>query len=230
MTISGYSNAIVDAMLGWLKGFANWVLRLFNLAGSVGTSPLLWLSQNWFKLLIILMAIGVITDIVVWLVRWRPHWVWFHKKRVIVDDDRFFSNAQARDEDWDGETMLRKNWQERDFVVASTFVKRGHDAVKPSTVVKRRRKGGSGGDGVSEEAGDSFRHGERRQMDMESRERRIREIENRGRSIRAKREIDLFNMDQDDRDMTDYYEDEVFNLSDLPSPEETGAGERKEDE
>ena len=34
MTISGYSNAIVDVMLGWLKGLANWVLRLFNLAGN----------------------------------------------------------------------------------------------------------------------------------------------------------------------------------------------------
>ena len=39
MTISGYSNAIVDLMLGWLKGLANWVLRLFNLAGSAGGSP-----------------------------------------------------------------------------------------------------------------------------------------------------------------------------------------------
>ena len=46
MTISGYSNAFVDLMLGWLKGLANWVLRLFNLAGSVGGSPLLWLSKN----------------------------------------------------------------------------------------------------------------------------------------------------------------------------------------
>ena len=36
MTISGYSNAIVNTMLSWLKGFANWVLRLFNLAGSSG--------------------------------------------------------------------------------------------------------------------------------------------------------------------------------------------------
>ena len=57
MTISGYSNAFVDVMLGWLKGLANWVLRLFNLAGSSGDSPLLWLSRNWLKLLIFLMIL-----------------------------------------------------------------------------------------------------------------------------------------------------------------------------
>ena len=58
MTISAYSSAIVDTMLGWLKGFANWVLRLFHLAGSAGANPLLWLSRNWLFLLIVLMAVG----------------------------------------------------------------------------------------------------------------------------------------------------------------------------
>ena len=82
MTISAYSSAIVDTMLGWLKGFANWVLRLFHLAGSAGANPLLWLSRNWLFLLIVLMAVGVAGDILVWLVRWRPHWVWFRKERV----------------------------------------------------------------------------------------------------------------------------------------------------
>ena len=59
MTISHYSNAIVDLMLGWLRGFANWVLRRFNLAGSAGGWPLLWLSQNWLKLLIFFLGGGV---------------------------------------------------------------------------------------------------------------------------------------------------------------------------
>ena len=61
--MTAYSSAIVDAMLGWLKGLANWVLRLFNLAGSAETSPILWMSQNWLKLLIVLMIIGVAGDV-----------------------------------------------------------------------------------------------------------------------------------------------------------------------
>ena len=57
MTQTGYSNAIVNALLGWLKGLASWVLKLFDLAGS-GGSPLLWLSEHWLQLLIFLLILG----------------------------------------------------------------------------------------------------------------------------------------------------------------------------
>ena len=30
MTQSGYSSALVNVMLGWLKALASWVLKLFN--------------------------------------------------------------------------------------------------------------------------------------------------------------------------------------------------------
>ena len=39
MTQTGYTNAIVNGMLGWLKGLASWVLRLCNLSG--GFAPLI---------------------------------------------------------------------------------------------------------------------------------------------------------------------------------------------
>ena len=38
MTQSGITNAIVNGLLGWLRGLASWVLRLFDLVG--GASPL----------------------------------------------------------------------------------------------------------------------------------------------------------------------------------------------
>jgi len=96
MTISGYSSAVVDSMLGWLKGLANWVLRLFNLAGSVSGSPLLWLSENWLKLLIFLIIVGLGVDLLVWLIRWRPYWLWFGKKRRILDDTQDITDAPQR--------------------------------------------------------------------------------------------------------------------------------------
>ena len=113
MTISGYSNAIVDLMLGWLKGIANWVLRLFNLAGSTSGSPLVWLADNWSKLLIFFLVLGLVLDRLIWLIRWRPYWVWFRKERVIVNDDRFFINADIdRADDLEGD--LASNWDEHD--------------------------------------------------------------------------------------------------------------------
>ena len=235
MTISGYSNAIVNTMLSWLKGFANWVLRLFNLAGSTSASPLLWLSHNWLKLLIFFMVLGVATDILVWLVRWRPHWVWFRKERVIVDDDRFFTRAEVKEDlDFDDENFLEKNWQERDYVVASTVVKRSEPGQRresrgkrrggrPSTVVKRRR--GADDRIGTEGATGSFQRGERRQrpgtvVRTAEQERRLSEAEEKGMRIRAERESGLLGLDGGRGEDTDFYEDEVFNVSSLPSADE----------
>ena len=65
MTQTGYSNAIVNAMLGWLKGLAGWVLKLFNL--SAGFSPLEFLANNWLKLLVFFLILGVAVDLLVCL-------------------------------------------------------------------------------------------------------------------------------------------------------------------
>ena len=102
MAANSFADTVVNGMLSWLKGFASWVLRLFDLAGSGGVSPLEWLSEHWSQLLIILLIAGVAADIIVWLIRWRPYWVWFRKKRIVVDDKAFFEDAEvpgARDGD-----------------------------------------------------------------------------------------------------------------------------------
>jgi len=91
------STAVMNLMLGWLKGLANWVLSLFDLAGSTGFSPLAWLSEHWVGMLIVLLIAGVVIDLLVWLVRWRPHWVWFNKKRIVINDDDFFDGEDLVD-------------------------------------------------------------------------------------------------------------------------------------
>lgn len=91
------STAVMNVMLGWLKGVASWILGLFDLAGSSGFSPLTWLAENWLQLLIVLLVAGVVTDLLVWLLRWRPHWVWFNKKRIVINDDNFFAGEDLVD-------------------------------------------------------------------------------------------------------------------------------------
>lgn len=91
------STAVMNVMLGWLKGVANWILGLFDLAGSSGFSPLGWLAENWLQILIVLLIAGVVMDVLVWLLRWRPHWVWFNKKRIVINDDNFFAGEDLVD-------------------------------------------------------------------------------------------------------------------------------------
>ncbi|MBQ8109988.1 MAG: hypothetical protein IJ124_07530 [Clostridia bacterium] len=227
MTMSGYSSAIVDVMLGWLKGLANWVLRLFNLAGSVTTSPLLWLSHNWMKLLIFFLVLGVVLDRLVWLIRWRPYWVWFKKERVIVNDDKFFASADM-DKASSRESDLEGNWDEHDYVVASTVVKRRAEGKSRGAVVKdgkrpqkrtpaqpRRR---SEGTKVARrvERGDGAARTDRVERASASPERTRQEAESK--PVRRESSPDsIFAGNLNKSGASDVYEDEVFNVANLPA-------------
>lgn len=191
MTQTGYSNAIVNAMLSWLKGLASWVLKLFNLSG--GVSPLKFLADNWKQLLLILLVLGVALDVLIWLIRWRPHWVWFRKRRVVINDKNFFAGERYIDDmdEWDaprrGGANLRprRNWEDNDFVVRSAASK-PRSAKKPAQR-KSRVQSMQLGKGV----------GRREQKDVF--------------------QDDLFNVNAKQK-FSDKYEDEVFNVSNLPRP------------
>ncbi|MDO4866916.1 MAG: hypothetical protein Q4C10_10210 [Clostridia bacterium] len=243
MTITGYSNAIVDVMLGWLKGLANWVLRLFNLAGSARTSPLLWLSQNWLKLLIFFLIVGVGLDLIIWLIRWRPYWVWFRKERVIVNDDRFFESADM-DKAADYEEALQENWDEHDYVVASTVVKRQapgkargavvRDGKRPSreTPENRQRRRSAQVKRHEPAKDDGGRVGARDARKEDSRRRAARDgdaAEKQEKKTSRQRENpdNIFAMELQKPDVSDFYEDEVFNVSNLPVSGEDRSAERR---
>jgi len=189
MTQTGYANAVVNVMLGWLKGLANWVLKLFNLAGS-GGNPLLWLSENWLKLLIVLLVAGVAIDWLVWMIRWRPYWVWFKKKRIIVNDERMLHGEELDEEDY--EAMMEKEYE------------------VPSTVVRRRK-------------------GDKRPVPpVQPAPRRKRPAPSPVASRTERKAIsrdemndDLFEVGHDQQEYSDFYEDEVFNVSSLPEVQET---------
>lgn len=189
MTQTGYTNAIVNAMLGWLKGLASWVLKLFNLSG--GFSPLKFLADNWLQLLVILLAIGVVADLLVWLIRWRPHWVWFRKKRVVINDKNFFARERYIDDedDWDlprrsqGAAKPRRDWEDNDFVVRSA-------ASRPKKQDAPRKKPAK-----AVQAGKAAPKREQKDVFQD----------------------DLFNVNAKQK-FSDKYEDEVFNVSNLPRP------------
>ena len=209
MTMSGYSNAIVDAMLGWLKGFANWVLRLFNLAGSVSGSPLLWLSRNWLKLLIFFLVLGVVLDRLVWLIRWRPYWVWFRKERIIVNDEKFFASAEL-DPSADWNSDIEDRWDERDYVVASTVVKRQDGARSAGAVVR---------DGRRADTADRGDHGKRGKAGKRTRESVKASTKVRRHEEKDAPANDIFGTKLKRTEVADSYEDEVFNVSNLPVSE-----------
>ena len=90
MAQNTYAEWFINMMLGWIRWVANGIAAAFqsnSARASVGSTFLRWFGDNWIALLLTLIAVGVLTDWLVWLVRWRPYWLWFRKKRVLLDDD-----------------------------------------------------------------------------------------------------------------------------------------------
>ena len=223
MTQSAYANATINNMLGWLKGFATWVLRMFNLAGRGGFSPLSWLAENWLQLLITLLITGIVVDIVVWLIRWRPYWVWFRKKRILIEDENFFASEDSdeveEDDMFDRELFgsdddepeaeekrprrrrpARSDEGAAEFVVASTVVQRGGSRTHDHS--------GAGGDHY-----DRYR----RPSTIVTRDPEIA-----GQRESSEPENDIFGTSFDGRTPAppQWDEDDVFNVSDLPISEQ----------
>lgn len=195
MTQSGYSSALVNVMLGWLKALANWVLKLFNLAGG-GLSPLMWLSRHWMQLLVFCLAAGVAMDFIVWMLRWRPYWVWFRRQRIVVNDERMLSERSYEKRDAHGE-------YEKRYVVPSTIVKRRparrpKTVAHPQTAVRRQRSAVA---------------------PISHPRTAVKAAAPKRPQLRTDIFTDeLFEVGQTQNGFQDVYEDEVFDVSNLPKP------------
>ena len=51
------------------------------------------------RLLVFFFILGVAGDIFVWILRWRPHWAWFRKKRIVVNDERLLAGEKQLEEE-----------------------------------------------------------------------------------------------------------------------------------
>ncbi len=134
MTNNGFAADFLQILLGWLQNLFNGIWALFS--GGSGGSVLRWFSENWLSLLVALLIFGIVTDVVVYLIRWRPFWWWFRKKRMVIDDEMY--------DDYLGVKVNRT--KDGKYVVPSTIVKRNRkreeDDFEDEDIfeVKRKKK------------------------------------------------------------------------------------------
>ena len=89
MQQTDFSDSFIKGMLGWIRWIASSIANLFQSGGhsSGDMSTITWFADNWIKILIGLIVVGVLVDWLVWMARWRPYWVWFRKRRILLDND-----------------------------------------------------------------------------------------------------------------------------------------------
>ncbi len=62
----------------------SWVWNFFqaDMAGGF----LNWFAGNWVHIALALIIAGVVVDWLIWMIRWRPYWLWLRKRQIIYDE------------------------------------------------------------------------------------------------------------------------------------------------
>lgn len=77
--MNGFTNAILSLLLGWLRSLFN---AVWSLLGSDDGGMLInLLRNNWKVIFLILCVGGFIVDRLIYLIRWRPYYVWEARRR-----------------------------------------------------------------------------------------------------------------------------------------------------
>lgn len=85
--MGSFANTLFKFMLGWLQGIVSAVWSAFT--NENGDSFFVWVGRNWILIAGVLCLAGLVCDLVVYLVRWRPFRAW----------KRFFGRPEDADEE-----------------------------------------------------------------------------------------------------------------------------------
>lgn len=72
--MSGFTQSIFNVMLSWLKTAITGIWDAVN--SDSARAGLNWLGGHWLLPVAALIVAGVVIDYLVWLIRWRPFYVW----------------------------------------------------------------------------------------------------------------------------------------------------------
>lgn len=84
--MNGFTNAILTILLGWLRSLFNAVWALLSTDRSVLFID--FLRENWKIIFLILCVGGFVVDRIIYLIRWRPYYVWKSRRMYRRELDR----------------------------------------------------------------------------------------------------------------------------------------------
>ncbi|MDD3336194.1 MAG: hypothetical protein PHI98_11875 [Eubacteriales bacterium] len=75
--MNGFTNALLSMLLSWIRLLVNQLWNLLNSQG--GYQGLHFLIDHWKTIAVFLCISGFVVDRIVYLIRWRPYYVWSSK-------------------------------------------------------------------------------------------------------------------------------------------------------
>lgn len=67
------TDSLFSLLMGWVRGLVNALWALFS---SDHTTVLEFLGRNWMLIAAVIIAAGLVTDLVIWMMRWQPYRLW----------------------------------------------------------------------------------------------------------------------------------------------------------
>lgn len=72
--MNGFTHAILSLMLSWIRALVSNVWTLIN--SEDGGLIYRFLSHSWLKIVLVLCAVGIAADLMIYFFRWRPDYIW----------------------------------------------------------------------------------------------------------------------------------------------------------
>lgn len=90
--MGSFAKSLFKLLFGWFEGLASNVWK--TVSAPVNNGNVSIFGSYWLPLLILLCLVGITIDLLVYMIRWKPHWVWksslgrlLGKERMPLDND-----------------------------------------------------------------------------------------------------------------------------------------------
>ena len=80
--MNGFTNSLLSVLLSWVRSLVG---NLWSFAGSDGGGSFYnFMAAHWLTVVVVLCAGGFVVDRLIYLIRWRPYYVWGSKLRRLL--------------------------------------------------------------------------------------------------------------------------------------------------
>lgn len=91
--MQSFVKSFILVFFSWIKLLFNDIINILN----SNTGFIAFISKYWFIIAGLLLVIGIIIDWTMYFIRWRPHYVWFGRKKVNKEPEISFYSDDFKD-------------------------------------------------------------------------------------------------------------------------------------
>ena len=91
--MGSFANSIFNLLLGWVRAAAR---SLWALIAGEGGNFFAWMGENWLALTVAICVVCTVVDMIIHVIRWRPHKVWASFLRRITGQEKWQKQRAVR--------------------------------------------------------------------------------------------------------------------------------------